>query len=429
LQPNALLPRQLRPLQLLMQPKSDFSNVSALRGARVVLGVSGGVAAYKAVEVCRRLFDAGAYVLPVLTDDALRFIGALSFSALASEPARVSMWDSPEPSPHTMLGQTADLIVIAPCTANTLAAYAHGMSDNLLTATLLATKAPVLVCPAMHTEMWEQPSVQDNLQLLRDRGVHVVYPGVGALASGDFGAGRLADPAVIVTAAAAILAPARDLAGLTVVVSAGGTREAIDPVRFIGNRSSGKQGYAVAAEAASRGATVTIVSTVKLAAPPGCVVVEVESAAEMSDAMQTYSREADVVVMAAAVADFRPINPAQQKIKKDPNSTEAPSVTLERTPDILAGLGETKPVGQTLVGFAAETQDLVANATGKLIRKKADMIVANDVSADGRGFEGDTNEVTLFTSHGAHHIDFTSKRAVARAVLDQVMVLRGSQPR
>jgi phosphopantothenoylcysteine decarboxylase / phosphopantothenate---cysteine ligase len=401
-------------------------NLSALRGARVVLGVSGGVAAYKAVEVCRRLFDAGAYVMPVLTDDALRFVGALTFSALASEPARVSMWDSPEPSPHTKLGQSADLIVIAPCTANTLAAYTHGMSDNLLTATLLASKAPVLICPAMHTEMWEQPSVQANLQVLRDRGVHVVQPGVGALASGDFGAGRLAEPVAIVEAAATVLAPVRDFAGLTVVISAGGTREAIDPVRFIGNRSSGKQGYAIAAEAASRGGIVTIVSTVKLTVPDGCNVVSVESAADMHQAMRQLANQADVVVMAAAVADFRPVNPALHKIKKDPNVDDAPTVVLERTPDILAGLGESKPTGQILVGFAAETHDLVANATAKLLRKRADMIVANDVSAEGRGFEGDTNEVTLFTAQGAHHIDFTSKRAVARAVLDQVMVLRGT---
>jgi phosphopantothenoylcysteine decarboxylase / phosphopantothenate---cysteine ligase len=406
---------------------SNPPQLGALRGARIVLGVSGGVAAYKAVEVCRRLFDAGAHVMPVLTDDALRFIGALTFSALASEPARVSMWDSPEPSPHTRLGQTADLVVIAPCTANTFAAYANGMSDNLLTATLLATKAPVLICPAMHTEMWEQPSVQHNLRVLKDRGVHIVEPGVGVLASGDFGAGRLAEPEVIVNAVAALLAPARDFAGLTVLISAGGTREAIDPVRFIGNRSSGKQGYAVAAEALSRGAAVTLVSTVKLRVPDGCEVIAVESAADMHAAMTRLAAGADVVVMAAAVADFRPVNPSSLKIKKDPGSLEAPTVVLERTPDILAGLGDTKPASQVLVGFAAETNDLVANATDKLRRKRADMIVANDVSADGRGFEGDTNEVTLFTDQGAHHVDFTSKRAVARAVLDQVLAIRASR--
>ncbi len=402
-------------------------SLSALRGARVVLGVSGGIAAYKAVEVCRRLFDAGAHVIPVLTDDALRFVGALTFSALASEPAQVSMWDGPNPSPHTTLGKSADLIVVAPCTANTLAAYANGMSNNLLTSTLLATQAPVLVCPAMHTEMWEQPSVQHNVGVLRERGVHVVEPGVGALASGDFGAGRLADPAAIVAAAAAVLAPARDLAGLTVVVSAGGTREPIDPVRFIGNRSSGKQGYAVAAEAASRGAEVFLVSTVGLATPDGCELVKVETAAQMQEALARLAPTADVVVMAAAVADFRPVAPATQKIKKNPGSNDAPTVVLERTPDILAGLGATKPPHQVLVGFAAETHDLAANATDKLVRKKADMIVANDVSAPGRGFEGDTNEVVFFTAEGAQPLDFTTKRAVARALLNRVVALRAAR--
>jgi phosphopantothenoylcysteine decarboxylase / phosphopantothenate---cysteine ligase len=399
-------------------------DLSALGGARVVLGVSGGIAAYKAIEVCRRLFDAGAHVMPVLTEDALRFVGALSFSALASEPARTSMWDAPEPSPHTTLGKSADLIVVAPCTAHTLAAFAAGLSDNLLQSTLLATRAPVLICPAMHTEMWEQPSVQTNLSTLRARGVHVVEPGVGALASGDFGAGRLADPATIVAAAAEVLAPHRDFAGLHVVVSAGGTREAIDPVRFIGNRSSGKQGYAVAAEAAARGARVTIVSTVSLPVPPGVEVVGVESAQQMADAMSGLGPTADVIVMAAAVADFRPVAPADRKIKKDPTATDAPTVVLERTPDILAALGAAKPPHQVLVGFAAETHDLAANAVDKLRRKRADLIVANDVSAAGRGFEGDTNEVMLFTAQGSRHVDFGSKRDIARAVLDQVLVLR-----
>ena len=400
---------------------------SALRGARIVLGVSGGIAAYKAVDVCRRLFDAGAHVIPVLTDDALRFVGALTFSALASEPAQVSMWDGPNVSPHTALGKTADLIVVAPCTANTLAAYANGLSNNLLTATLLATQAPVLVCPAMHTEMWEQPSVQHNVMVLRGRGVHVVEPGVGVLASGDFGAGRMAEPAAIVAAAAGVLAPIRDLAGLTVIVSAGGTREPIDPVRFIGNRSSGKQGYAVAAEAAARGAQVFLVSTVGLPTPDGCELVKVETAQQMHDALASLAPTADVVVMAAAVADFRPVAPANQKIKKTPGSSDAPTVVLERTPDILAGLGATKPPHQVLVGFAAETHDLVANATDKLARKKVDMIVANDVSAPGRGFEGDTNEVVFFTADGAQPLDFTTKRAVARALLDRVVALRAAR--
>jgi phosphopantothenoylcysteine decarboxylase / phosphopantothenate---cysteine ligase len=392
-----------------------------------VLGVSGGIAAYKAIEICRRLFDAGAYVMPVLTDDALRFVGALSFSALASEPSRVSMWDGPEPSPHTYLGQSADLVIVAPATSNTLASYVAGLADNLLTATLLATAAPVLVCPAMHTEMYEHASVQQNLVVLRGRGVHVVDPGVGVLASGDFGPGRLADIDVIIAAAASILAPIRDLAGRHVVISAGGTREAIDPVRFIGNRSSGKQGYALAEEAQARGANVTLVTTMTRPAPAGVVVESVESAAQMQDAMRGLAGNADVIVMAAAVADFRPMNPATQKIKKstDPElSDEVPTIVLERTPDILAGLGAMKRQGQVLVGFAAETHDLRKHAVEKLHKKGADMIVANDVSVAGRGFETDTNEVSIFLTDGREeHVELSSKRAVARTVIDLVVSL------
>src|SRR5437868_3196262 len=237
--------------------------------ARIVLGVSGGIAAYKAVEVCRLLVDAGVHVAPVLTADAQRFVGALTFSALASEPARTSLFDSPEPIPHTRLGQEADLIVVAPATARLLGSYAAGISDDLLTATLLATRAPVIVCPAMHTEMWEHPAVQENLATLRRRGVAVVEPGVGRLAGGDSGAGRLAEPADIVAAIAAVLRPSGDLVGRNVLITAGGTREAIDAVRVISNRSSGKQGYALAAEAAARGAEVVLVTTVDRPAPPG----------------------------------------------------------------------------------------------------------------------------------------------------------------
>ncbi|MBV9255277.1 MAG: bifunctional phosphopantothenoylcysteine decarboxylase/phosphopantothenate--cysteine ligase CoaBC, partial [Actinobacteria bacterium] len=284
-------------------------------GTRIVLGVSGGIAAYKAVEVCRQLVDAGAHVSPVLTEDALRFVGALTFSALASEPARTSLWDGPDPIPHTRLGQSADLIVIAPATARVIAKYAAGISDDLLTATLLATRAPVVVCPAMHTEMWEHPSVQDNLATLRARGVHIVDPESGRLAGGDEGTGRLADPARIVAAIDAVLGPG-DLDGVHVVVTAGGTREPIDPVRFIGNRSSGKQGHALADEAAGRGARVTLITTSERAASAGVDARRVETAAEMEAAVLDVAADADVVIMAAAVADFRPKASAAQKIKK-----------------------------------------------------------------------------------------------------------------
>ena len=395
-----------------------------LEGRRIVLGVSGGIAAYKAVEVCRRLVDAGAFVSPVLTPDSLHFVTTTTFSALASEPARTSLWDSPEPSPHTTLGQAADLVVVAPATARVLAAYAVGLSDDLLVATLLATRAPVVVCPAMHTEMWEQAAVQANVATLRARGVHVVDPVVGHLAGGDVGAGRLPEPDEIVAACAAVLARARDFAGLRVLVTAGGTREPIDPVRFVGNRSSGKQGHALADEAAARGASVTLVTTTDRPGPPGADVVRVETAAEMADAVLGRSDDHDVVVMAAAVADFRPKAAAADKLKK---ADGVPEVLLEPTDDVLAELGRRKADAQTLVGFAAETSDLVENASGKLARKRLDLVVANDVSVPGVGFEHDTNAVVLLGPGGMREdVPLSDKRAVARAVLDAVLRSRST---
>ena len=401
--------------------------MSTLAGARVVLGVSGGIAAYKAVEVCRRMVDAGAHVVPVLTADAQRFVGRVTFSALASEPARTSLWDDgADPIPHTRLGQAADVIVVAPATAHLLGRYAAGLADDLLTATLLATRAPVVVCPAMHTEMWEHAAVQANLATLAARGVRVVPPADGRLAGGDVGAGRLAEPEDIVAAVEAALAgapsaagsggPDRSLAGLRVLVTAGGTREAIDPVRFIGNRSSGKQGHAVAAEAARRGAAVTLVTTTALPGPVGAEVVRVESAEEMEAAVRGAAPGADIVVMAAAVADFRPKVAADQKIKKEAGP---PEVVLEPTPDILAGLAGSRRAGQVLVGFAAETMDVIAHASDKVRRKGVDLIVANDVSAPGVGFEHDTNAVTIVGPDGpVTETGLTTKDRVAAAVLD-----------
>ena len=287
-----------------------------LAGKRIVLGVTGGIAAYKAVEVCRRLVDAGAHVAPILTEGALHFVGRTTFSALASEPVRTSLWDvdhdqDGSPIAHTRLGQEADLILVAPATARLLSDYRTGRSDDLLTATLIATRAPVIVAPAMHTEMWEHPSVSENLEVLRSRGVHVVPPEEGRLAGGDVGAGRLADPATIVAAAEKVLAGTADdggdLAGLKVLVTAGGTREPIDPVRYIGNRSSGKQGFALAEEAAARGAEVTVVATVQRPVSAGIEIVRVETAEEMHAAVVQRAPASDVVVMAAAVADFRPV--------------------------------------------------------------------------------------------------------------------------
>lgn len=399
--------------------------MESVRGRRIVLGVSGGIAAYKSVELCRRLVDAGAHVSTILTEDAHRFIGPVTLSALSSEPVHTSLWDDDSPIPHTRLGQTADLIVVAPATARVLSAYATGYSSDLLTATLIATRAPVVVCPAMHTEMWEHASVQHNIAVLRDRGVVVVEPQSGRLAGGDIGTGRLADVDSILSSIDLVLSGgARDLEGLSVVVTAGGTREPIDAVRVLANRSSGKQGYAVAEEAHSRGARVTLVSTVDRATLPGIELVQVETAQEMHDTMAELAPRADVVVMTAAVADFRPVLAARGKIKKE---NGVPEIHLEPTPDILAMLGATKPNGQTLVGFAAETSDLVDNARGKLARKNLDLIVANDVSAAGVGFSHDTNAVTILGLDGTClEVALSSKHAVARAVLDSVVRVRST---
>ena len=394
---------------------------SHLAGRRIILGVTGGIAAYKAVEVCRRLVDAGAHVTPILTDGALRFVGATTFSALASEPVRTSLFDDIDPIPHTRMGQAADAIVVAPATARLLADYAAGRSNDLLTATLLATRAPAVVAPAMHTEMWEHPAVQDNVATLAQRGVTMVAPEEGRLAGGDVGPGRLADPAVIVAAVEAAVGP-RDLDGLRVLVTAGGTREPIDPVRFVGNRSSGKQGHAVAAEAAARGAAVTLVTTSDRDVPVGVEVVGVETAAEMHDAVMARRARADIVVMAAAVADFRPVRPAAHKLKKGDG---VPAVEFEPTVDILATLGSDRRAGQTLVGFAAETRDVVLAASSKLRTKGVDLIVANDVSEPGAGFEHDTNRVVLVSADGIDQtVPKSGKRAVARAVIDVVVAHR-----
>jgi phosphopantothenoylcysteine decarboxylase/phosphopantothenate--cysteine ligase len=405
----------------------------------VVLGVSAGIAAYKAVEVCRRLVDAGVHVAPVLTERATRFVGRATFDALGSEPAQTSLWDGPSPIPHTRLGQRADLVVVAPATADLLARYAGGLADDLLTATLLATRAPVLVCPAMHTEMWEHPAVQHNLGILQGRGVSVVPPVDGRLAGGDQGEGRMAEPAAIVAAvleqleqleragtgaaggAPGARADPKDLAGLRVVVSAGGTREPIDPVRFISNRSSGKQGHALAEAARRRGAEVVLVTTAGRPVSPGLIVDRVETAADMESAMLARAEDADVVVMAAAVADFRPKRAAGSKLVK---AEGVPELILEPTPDILAELGQRRREGQVLVGFAAETGSFGERPVTKLVAKGVDLMVANDVAAPGVGFDHDTNEVTVFGADGSvTPIPLSSKEAVADAILDRVSAL------
>lgn len=397
-------------------------SATPLAGARIVLGVSGGIAAYKSVEVCRRLVDAGAHVTPVMTEGATHFLGPTTLTALASEPVRTSLWEGADAIPHTRLGQTADLVVVAPCTARVVSAYAHGLSTDLLTNILIATRAPVVVAPAMHTEMWEHPAVAANIELLAARGVHIVPPEVGRLAGGDVGAGRLADPATIVAAATAALGP-RDFSGLRVVVTAGGTREPIDAVRVIANRSSGRQGHALAAEAQRRGAAVTLITAAERVAPAGVDVVRVETAEEMRAAVHAVA-DADVIVMSAAVADFRPVTPQEAKIKK---ANGIPTIELEPTIDILAELGASRRPATTLVGFAAETSDVEAYARAKLVAKGADLIVANDVSADDVGFGHTTNAVTLVAADGVvRDIALTSKDAVSVAVFDEVARIRST---
>jgi len=391
-----------------------------LSGKRIVLGVSGGIAAYKAVEVTRRLVDAGAHVSPVMTKAATRFVGETTFSALGSEPVRMSLWDEDTPIPHTRLGQSADAIVLAPATARLIGAYAAGISSDLLTATLLATRAPVILCPAMHTEMWEHPAVQENLATLRRRGVIIVDAEAGRLAGGDIGLGRLADPATIVAAVERAVGP-HDLDGLRFVITAGGTREAVDPVRVISNRSSGKQGYALAAAAHARGAEVVLVSTVDRPAPPGVELVDVESAADMARVVLGRVGGTEVLIMAAAVADFRPADPVDRKLKKN-DAIE--SIALEPTDDILIEVGTNKPPGLTLVGFAAETDNVEINAGGKLERKNLDLIVANDVSAPNVGFAHDTNEVVIIGPSTRTPVPLADKRVIADAVLDAVVASR-----
>ena len=396
-----------------------------LDGRRIVLGITGGIAAYKAIEVCRRLTDAGAHVAPVMTKGALRFVGKSTFDALGSEKTQISLWDENHSIPHTRLGQGADLIVVCPATARLISDYRNGRSGDLLTATLLATRSKVMVCPAMHTEMWEQASVAENISVLRERGVEIVGPVEGKLAGGDNGFGRLAEPDDIVDSIFKLLGKdsghqTGDLAGLTVLVTAGGTREPIGPVRFIGNRSSGKQGHALASEAVSRGAKVICITTEAESAPDilGVELIETETAQEMHDAVMENASRADWVFMAAAVADFRPKKIASQKIKKEEGLTE---ITLEPTLDILQAISKKGKDSQLIIGFAAETNDLLQNAARKLESKNLDFIIANDVSEPDVGFGYDTNSVSVIDRNGlCSEISLCDKREVARNIIDIV---------
>ncbi|MDO8915389.1 MAG: bifunctional phosphopantothenoylcysteine decarboxylase/phosphopantothenate--cysteine ligase CoaBC [Coriobacteriia bacterium] len=386
-----------------------------------VVGVTGGVAAYKACEVARELMRADVRVKVVMTAAAQRFVTPLTFRTLTGEPVAVSLWDDPSQRVHHIsLAEEADVVVIVPCTANVIAKMAHGRADDILMTTLLATEAPVIIAPAMNTHMWRKGITQANVTTLRERGVLFVEPGTGELACGDTGEGRLATVSEIVDATLAALRRVRSLEGVRLLVTAGPTREPIDPVRFVGNRSSGRQGYAVAEEATRRGADVTLVSgPVSLSAPFGVRCVRVETAAEMRDAVMAAYPAADAVVMTAAVADLRPAAPAADKLKKD----AAPDLlSLERTDDILAGLGADKG-DRVLVGFAAETGDVVGYARGKLTAKNLDLVVANDVSEPGVGFDSTVNRVVFVNANGEEHMPVMDKRVVASAVLDRLAIL------
>ena len=387
---------------------------------RIVLGVSGGIAAYKSVEISRRLVDAGAFVSPIMTSAAKKFIGEVTLSALASEPVKSSLWDDDDPIPHTTLGQQADLILVAPATAKLIGTYAAGISSDLLSATLLATRAPVILCPAMHTEMWEHPAVQENINTLKRRGVVIVDPEDGILAGGDLGKGRLAGVEAILSEVESTLTK-KDLSNLKLLITAGGTREPIDPVRYITNKSSGKQGYALAKAAHLRGAEVTLVTTMPDDAPFGVEVLCAETASDMRNAVMGIQSEYDVIIMAAAIADFRPAEISEQKIKKRKGST---NLKLENTHDFLIDLGKGKRPEQTIVGFAAETEHLEENALEKLERKHLDLIVANNVSHPGVGFSYDTNEVTIMSQDSKWTLPLSDKRIIADGILDALLEVR-----
>lgn len=397
----------------------------ALAGHRVVLGVGGGIAAYKSVELLRLLTGAGAEVECVLTEAACRFVAPLTFTALSGRAARTELFGSDDPIPHTRLGQWADLIVIAPATADLIARLAAGLADDLLTNTVLASRAPVLVAAAMHTEMWERPTTGRNVARLREDGVTVLDPESGPLAGGDVGRGRMAEPAAIMSACRGLMSRSGSLAGTSLLVTAGGTREPIDPVRYVGNRSSGRMGHAIAAIAAARGADVTLVTASPLPAGPGVTRIQVETAAEMADATLTRFDDIDAVVMSAAIADFRPVDPAETKLKKE---SGPPLITLEPTVDVLAEMGRRKRA-QVLVGFAAETTDVAANGSAKVRAKNLDLLVANLVGVEDSGFGAETNRAYLcYPGDRVEDLGLLGKDELAGLICDRLAdALTGSR--
>jgi phosphopantothenoylcysteine decarboxylase / phosphopantothenate---cysteine ligase len=405
------------------QPAGDpgGSPPAVLAGARVLLGVSGGIAAYKAAELARELRRAGAEVQPLLTEAAERMVTRATFAALTGRRVPASVWDDPAAVEHVALARWGQVLMVAPATAHTLARLAAGLADDLLTNVALAFAGPVVVAPAMHTEMWEHPATRANLDTLTGRGVLVVPPASGPLTSGDVGPGRLAELDDLVAGVAAALAPVRTLAGTRVLVSLGGTREPLDPVRYLGNRSSGRMGAAIVAEALRRGAEVTAVAAATAVDPPaGARLVRVETAQQLYDAVLADADAQDVLVMAAAVADFRPKRVAEGKLKKDQG---VPEVVLEPTPDTLAELGRRRRPDQVLVGFAAETGDHLAGARRKLEAKRLDLVVLNHVEGAHSAFGADDADAYLVDADTVEELPRTSKAAIAARLLDRVEAL------
>ena len=416
-----------------------------LEGRRVLVGVSGGIAAYKAALLVRLLQRAGAEVDVVLTRGGARFVGAATFEGLTGRAVRQEVWEDIAGETHVALGRGADAVVVYPATAHTLAKLATGLADDLLTTTLLAATCPLVLAPAMHTEMWEHPATRHNAAILRDRGATIVGPDDGLLMGGDSGPGRLVAPEVVLAAVREALGPgtadpgvdahqpvateaprAGDLLGTRVLITAGGTREPVDPVRYLGNRSSGRMGFALAAAARDRGAEVTLVAgPTELATPEGVTRQDVTTALEMHAAVFEHLAAADVVIKAAAVADFRPGSPATSKLKKERG---VPTIELTPNPDILAELGAARTGDHpVLVGFAAETDQVEAGGRAKLERKRADLLVINDVSGEDAGFEVDTNRVVILDRAGGRlEVPLADKRTVAERVLDRVVAWRAA---
>ena len=409
-------------------PSEDGRSLDSLQSKKILVGVTGGIAAYKVIEVVRTLAQLGADVHVIMTGSALRFVGAQTFASLSGNPVQTDVFDDTPQAPHVELARGSDLMLVAPATANALARAAHGLADDLLGATLLMVRCPVVVAPAMHTEMWEHPATQENVTQLAERGFEVLGPASGSLMSGDEGTGRMVEPERIVASVAATLTAARDLLGKRFIVTAGGTQEPVDAVRFIGNRSSGLMGTEIARAAQRRGAKVTLIlGPTGRPSPPGVDVVPINTADEMREAVLALADSADAIIKAAAVSDFRPASRASHKLKK---SNGPPDVHLVPTPDILAELGGDPSIrkpGSVLVGFAAETEadpsKLALLATKKRDSKKADVIVANDVGSNDSGFGARTNRAVIATAEGIADVGLVTKSALAEALIETVSEL------